>query len=99
MAETPITVFPIVMDVQEGSLTEHKALHKLTMVRCLRCGKQFQVNEKTAVMLANDLPALRCNNTVYKDIDGVEHLCGYTASVLYYFPKKGGHQFARARHW
>ena len=55
MAETPITAFPITMDVQEGSMVEHKALHKLSMVRCLRCGKKFMVHENTAVMLAEDV--------------------------------------------
>ena len=89
MAESPITAFPITMDVQEGSMVEHKALHKLSMVRCLRCGKKFMVHENTAVMLEEDVPALRCPREE----------CGYTASVLYYFPKKGGRQFARARHW
>lgn len=87
MAETPITAFPITMDVQEGSMVEHKALHKLSMVRCLRCGKKFMVHENTAVMLADDVPALKCPR------------CEYVASVLYYFPVKGGRQFARARHW
>ena len=87
MAEKPITVFPIVMDVQEGSLTEHKTLNKYAAVQCRNCGKKIVVSEDTAVMVADDVPAIRCPN------------CEYTASVLYYFPKKGGRQYARARHW
>jgi DNA-directed RNA polymerase subunit RPC12/RpoP len=87
MAEKPITVFPITMDVQEGSLTEHKTLNKYAAVQCRNCGKKIVVSEDTAVMVADDVPAIRCPN------------CEYTASVLYYFPKKGGRQFARAKHW
>ena len=87
MAETPITVFPIVMDVQEGSLTEHKTLNKYAAVQCRNCGKKIVVSEDTALMVDDDVPAIRCPN------------CEYTASALYYFPKKGGRQYARARHW
>ena len=85
--ETPITVFPIVMDVQSGSMTEHKTLNKYATVNCKKCGEKFWVNENTAVMVAEDVPAIRCPE------------CHYTASVLYYYPEKGGRQYARARHW
>jgi len=84
----PITQYPIVMDVQEGSLTEHKKLENGAAVHCLRCGKKFLVNEDTAYLAGKyDIPVLICP----------KEECGYKASVLYYFPKKGGHQFVRER--
>ena len=79
----PITQYPIVMNVQEDSMTEEKSLNKFSTVKCLRCGKKFMVHENNAFMVAEDVPALVCPD------------CGYTASVLYYYPKKGGKQFAR----
>ena len=80
----PITQYPIVMDVQEGSLTEHKKLEKHARVKCLMCCEPFIVNEYTATTDGNNF-YINCPH------------CDYTASVLYYFPKKGGHQFVRER--
>ena len=85
--KTPITDYPITMDVIVQGMEERKTLEKNSSVKCLRCGKKFAVNEDTAFMLKEDVPALICPREE----------CGYKASVLYYFPKKGGHQFARYR--
>jgi hypothetical protein len=91
---TPITEFPITMSVIVGGLERSKSLNKGDIVKCLRCGQKFHVSEKTAVMLNNGLPCLRCNNYV-----GEEERCGYTASVLYYFPEEKGPSCVNARHW
>ena len=92
--EEPITKFPITADVVAGSLTRRKILDRGDVVKCLRCGQKFYVNEKTAVMLNDNVPCLRCNNPI-----GEDSICRYTASVLYYFPEEEGANYVRARHW
>lgn len=82
------------MDIVVGGVARRKALNRGDRVKCLRCGQKFSVNENTAVMLNKDLPCLRCNNYVGETVQ-----CGYTASVLYYFPKEEGASYVSARHW
>ena len=80
----PEIEFPIRMDVQYGSKLYHKRLDAGSKVRCIKCGKTFVVNAKTAEK-KNGVICLVCPNKTEKD--GKEYRCGYLADVLYYFDR------------
>ena len=78
--------FPIEMDVQYGSKLYHKQLNAGDTVRCIKCGKPFQINNATVRKYGSVLCCICPNVEVHEG--EIYFRCLYHADVLYYFDRK-----------
>ena len=75
--------FPLRETIKYMSCEKVKTLNRGDAVKCIRCGQPIVISKETVIPYGDGNHMIECHNKTFGD-----EICGYRASVYYYFDRK-----------
>ena len=76
--------FPLKEVIRYMGVEKTKVLNRGDAVKCIRCGQPIVLNRETVIPFGDGNHMIECHNPIGEE----GRVCGYRASVYYYFDRK-----------